>query len=117
MAENRWKDIFIFLKGKGYSVYSPGTKVGECTEPYIVVKFSGYSKHVGVSSLDNFYTLLLYVPVGKYSELDSYVMSVRNDMKEMEPKIMPYDVATDSYLDETIKAHMVSLTYLNYKKK
>ena len=39
--ESRWQDLYLHLKNKGYDVYAPAQKVGECTEPYLVVKNDG----------------------------------------------------------------------------
>lgn len=38
--ESRWKDLYSFLESKGYEVYSPGQKDGECLSQYVVLKLS-----------------------------------------------------------------------------
>ena len=37
-------------------------------------------------------------------------------MKGLEPMIVPYGNQTPSYYDDSVKAHMVSIEYKNYKK-
>lgn len=115
-AESRWQDIFLHLKKEGFDVYSPGTKVGECTEEYIVVKNDGSSKHPTVSSDNDLYAVMCYVPKESYSRLEPMVQEVKNAMKGLEPMILPYGSQTPSYYDDSYKAHMISIEYKNYKK-
>lgn len=115
-AESRWQDIFLHLKEAGFDVYSPGTKVGECTEEYIVVKNDGSSKHPTVSSDNDLYAVMCYVPKENYSRLEPMVQEVKKAMKGLEPMILPYGSQTPSYYDDSYKAHMISIEYKNYKK-
>lgn len=115
-AESRWQDIFLHLKKEGFDVYSPGTKVGECTEEYIVVKNDGSSKHPTVSSDNDLYAVMCYVPKESYSRLEPMVQEVKSAMKGLEPMILPYGSQTPSYYDDSHKAHMISIEYKNYKK-
>lgn len=115
-AESRWQDIFLYLKKAGFDVYSPGTKVGECTEEYIVVKNDGSSKHPTVSSDNDLYAVMCYVPKENYSRLEPMVQEVKKAMKGLEPMILPYGSQTPSYYDDSYKAHMISIEYKNYKK-
>lgn len=115
-AESRWQDIFLHLKKEGFDVYSPGTKVGECTEEYIVVKNDGSSKHPTVSSDNDLYAVMCYVPKENYSRLEPMVQEVKKAMKGLEPMILPYGSQTPSYYDDSYKAHMISIEYKNYKK-
>ena len=114
--ESRWQDIFLHLKNQGFDVYSPGTKTGECTSEYLVVKNDGSSKHVSFSTDVDLYAVMCYVPKEKYSTLEPLVQMVKKSMKELEPMIKPYGSQTPSYYDDGFKAHMVSIEYRNYKK-
>lgn len=114
--ESRWQDIFSHLKNQGYDVYSPGVKVGECTSEYLVVKNDGSSRHSSFSTNVDLYAVLCYVPKDRYSSLEVLVQNVKNSMKELEPMILPYGSQTPSYYDDSLKAHMVSIEYKNYKK-
>lgn len=114
--DSRWKDIYLHLKEKGFDVFSPGIKVGECTSEYLVVKNNGSSKHVSFSTDVDLYSVLCYVPKDKYSSLEPLVQRVKNSMKGLEPMIKPYGSQTPSYYDDNIKAHMISIEYKNYKK-
>ena len=115
-ADSRWQDIFLHLKKEGFDVYSPGTKVGECTEEYIVVKNDGSSKHPTVRSDNDLYAVMCYVPKESYSRLEPMVQEVKKAMKGLEPMILPYGSQTPSYYDDSYKAHMISIEYKNYKK-
>lgn len=114
--ESRWQDIFIHLKNKGYIVYAPGTKVGECIEPFVELKNDGSYKHVNFSTDREMYAIMCYVPKGQYSQLEPMVMKVKKDMKELEPMIVPYGQQLPSYYDDTYKAHYISIEYENYRK-
>lgn len=114
--ESRWQDIFMHLKNQGLDVYSPGVKTGECTSEYLVVKNDGSSKHSSFSTDVDLYAVLCYVPKNSYSSLEPLVQRVKNLMKELEPMILPYGSQTPSYYDDSLKAHMVSIEYKNYKK-
>lgn len=113
---SRWKDIYLHLQKEGFEVYSPGIKLGECQSPYIVLKNDGSSRHTSFSTDVDLYSVLCYVPKQSYSLLEPFVQKVKRCMKNLEPLILPYGSQTSSYYDESIKAHMVSIEYKNYKK-
>ena len=113
---SRWKDIYLHLQKEGFEVYSPGIKIGECQSPYIVIKNDGSSKHTSFSTNVDLYSILCYVPKQSYSLLEPFVQKLKKSMKDLEPLILPYGSQTSSYYDESIKAHMVSIEYKNYKK-
>lgn len=115
-AESRWQDIFKHLKSSGFDVYSPGVKVGECINEYVVIKNDGSSKISGISTDDDLYAVMCYVPKQAYSKLEPMVQKVKKAMKELEPMIMPYGSQTPSYYDDGYKAHMISIEYKNHKK-
>lgn len=114
--DSRWQDIYMHLKNKGYEVYAPGIKVGDCINPYIVIKNDGSYKHVNFSTDRDMYAIMCYVPKGQYSKLETLVQSVKKDMKELEPMIKPYGQQLPSYYDDMCKAHYISIEYENYKK-
>ena len=114
--DSRWQDIYNHLKKSGFDVYSPGVKIGECSEPYIVIKNDGSSRHESYSTNVDLYAVMCYVPKMRYSFLEVYVSQVKEVMKEIEPMIKPTGQQTPSYYDDTYKAHMISISYMNYKK-
>lgn len=114
--QSRWQDIFLHLQNKGFEVYSPGIKVGECSSPYVVVKNDGSSRHDLFSTNVDLYALMCYVPKNNYSYLEVFVSQVKSAMKEIEPMIKPTGQQTPSYYDDTYKAHMISIGYKNHKK-
>lgn len=111
-----WQDIVVHLQTDGFDVYSPGTKVGECVSPYIVVKNDGSTRHASFSTDVDFYAIMCYVPRTAYSTLEPLVQSVKKSMKGLEPVLRPYGMQSVSYYDDGFKAHMVSIEYKNYKK-
>lgn len=115
-TETVWKDIFDLLVSKGFEVYSPGTKKGECTSEYIVVKNDGSTQHILASTDVDLYAVMCYVPQQQYSRLETLVLRVKQAMKELYPQVIPYGSQTPSYYDDNYKAHMISIEYKNYKK-
>ena len=114
--ESRLQDIYMHLKQNGFDVYMPETKVGECNAPYVVVKNDGSTKHASFSTNVDLYAVMVYVPKQSYSKLEPLIQRVKRTMKELEPMIKSYGNQTPSYYDDSIKAHMVSIEYQNYKK-
>ena len=113
---SRWQDIYIHLKKSGFNVYSPGVKIGDCTKEYVVVKNDGSVSLSNISTDDDLYAVMCYVPKQAYSTLEPLVQKVKKAMKELEPMIMPYGSQTPSYYDDSYKAHMISIEYKNHKK-
>lgn len=115
-SKSRWGDIVTHLKSKGFKVYSPNQHKGECTEKYVVVKDAGLTGLASVSTSQNLYDLMCYVPLKKYSELQPFVDSVEDAMDELFPEFRSAHYRTPSYLDDTVQAHMISTQYINYRK-
>lgn len=115
-ADSRWQDIFLHLQKAGFDVYPPSVKIGECFAEYIVVKNNGSIRHTGLSTDDDLYSVMCYVPKMAYSSLEPLVQRIKKSMKELEPMILPYGSQTPSYYDDSVKAHMISIEYKNYKK-
>lgn len=114
---SRWEDIFKQLEGSGFDVYSPGIKTGDCTAPYVVVAIGSSVEHTSFSTDIDLYSVMCYVPKQAYSKLEPLVHSVEESMAKLAPMILPYGQRQPSFYDDTVKAHMVSITYKNYKKK
>lgn len=112
-----WEKIFKILKANGIEVYSPSTKTGECLAPYTVIKMGGSSHDPNFSSDKEYYIVMCYVPYNKYSKLEGYKNQVKQVLKGLYPMIKEAGTETPSYYDDTYKAHMVSITYVNYKKR
>ena len=116
MAESRWQDIYLHLKQKGFDVYSPGQKIGECKKEYVVVKDADGNRDLNVSSMHDYYDIICYVPEKQFSRLHPFFEEVKMAMKELFPMIRPADSETPSYQDKQVKAHMKSVLYENIRK-
>lgn len=114
--DSRWQDVYNHLKSKGFDVYSPAQKVGDCTAPYLVVKNDGSYKHANFSTDRDMYVIYCYVPKLKYSELEPLVQQVKEAMRDLYPMIQLYGQQMPSYYDEAVKAHYIGIEYENYKK-
>lgn len=115
-GDSVWADVFNHLKGMGFDVYPPQVKIGECDSPYVVVKLGSTSQLEDFSSDRVIYELLVYVPRQSYSYLEPYVESVKDAMRELRPLVRYSHGITASFYDDTLKAHMVTLDYYNYRK-
>ncbi len=116
MAASRIQDIYLHLKKKGFEVYFPAQKVGECLSPYVVVKDATTSQYLEYSSTVTYYDLMCYIPKDHFSNLEPFVESVKVAMRELVPMIKPTYSQTQSYYDDSVKAHMISVQYKNYRK-
>lgn len=116
MKDTRWEDIYTKLSEHGVAVYSPGQKTGECTSPYVVVKTAGRVGSTEISSSQDLYDILCYVPKDAYSTLEAFVGEVENIMDELFPMIRPMHFRTASFYDDSVKGHMISTQFANWKK-
>lgn len=108
--------IFDFLKSKGIKTYYPANKFGECKEEYVVIKGAGSSQYNTLSTKADIYDIMCYVPQNKFSILEDYVENIEKYMQELEPTILPTYSKTAPFYDDSLKAHMVSVQYINYRK-
>lgn len=115
-SESRWGDLFEHLSKKGFEVFPPAVKAGECSSPYIVVKLNGSSSIAGISSDRDLYSVMVYVPKQQYSRLEPIVQKLKIAMKEIEP-MFKLQGQQPSFYDDSVKAHMVSVEYYNVKKQ
>lgn len=113
---SRWIDIYRHLKSAGFDVYSPGQHEGECLSPYVVVKDAGASRVGEFSSTKNLYDILCYVPKDQFSQLEGFVSRVEGSMSGLFPMIRPAHYKTASFYDDTVRGHMISVQYINYRK-
>lgn len=116
MSEGRWNDIFKHLTSKGFDVYPPSRHKGECTSRYIVVKVSQALRASALSSENQLYDILLYVPNDEYSMLEEFIARVKLAMKDLEPMIKYEWTQTTPYYDSSVNGHMVSMLYRNTRK-
>lgn len=115
--ETVWEQLYKHLKEKGFEVYAPGEKLGDCERPYLVVMIDTGAKHISFSTDQDYYTILCYVPYSQYSKLERLILSVKEAMVDLKPMLRSNGYRSPSFADDTIKAHMVSLQYYNYKKQ
>lgn len=108
--------IYKHLKNNGFDVYSIGQHEGICANPYIVVKENGVSEITSKSLVNDVVELLIYYPVGKYSELATYKKSILNSMKYIRGVRRVIDPAP-TIIDDDKKAYMTSFTYKKIKTK
>lgn len=110
------QQIYDTLSEDGTSVYFPGQHKGECVAKYIVIKMSGVSPVLGISSERPIYDIMLYVPLNKYSQLETWAMEVKQKLKKLYPMIMYAGNETPDYVDDNVKAVMKNFQYYGIRK-
>lgn len=108
--------IYKHLKNNGFDVYSIGQHEGICTKPYIVIKENGESEIAGTSLTNDIVELLIYYPLGRYSELSSYKKRILEVMK-YQKGIRRIIESMPTVIDDNKKAYTTSFTYRKIKKK
>jgi len=116
MEKTRIQDIYKHLKADGFDVYFPAQHQGECTKPYIVIRDATTSKYLNYSSTITYYDLMCYIPKEEFSTIEEFVNSVKESMKGLVPMIKPTYNETQSYYDDSVKGHMISVQYKNFKQ-
>lgn len=104
-----WKEIFKHLTEGGFHVYSLGQYLGECREPYLVLRNNGASQVRSLEAQE--YEVLLYYPFGKYSTFEDYIESVKECMNGLYPGVELVEDQQPHYPDDDVKAYMTSLIY------
>lgn len=115
--ETVWKQLYRHLKSKGYDVYGPDQKEGYCNKPYVVLKTGVTIGLEEISSSERMYDLLVYVPKDKFSEVEEYTDKLKEDMDEMFPLVRTTGSETEPFYDDSVRAYMTSVQYVNYRKR
>ena len=115
-ADSRLQDIFDHLQSNGFKVYFPAQHVGECKEPYIVVRLNPLTEVIGFSTDFQSYSVLCHVPRLNYGMFESYIRSVKTCMKDLFPMIVSERVQSQSFYDDQLKGHVVDVGYRNAQK-
>lgn len=114
--DSRLKDIYNFLKDRGFEVYFRSQHKGACVSKYVVIASSGDTKLPSISSVQNTVEIMCYVPVRVSSELEEFCDQVKEAMKGMYPMIINQYNDIGDYIDDDIKAVMRTIQYKFYKK-
>ena len=80
------------------------------------MKENGESEVTGTSLINDTVELLIYYPLGKYSELVSYKKKILNVMKYLRG-VRRVIEAMPTIVDDDKKAYMTSFTYKKIKTK
>lgn len=110
------KQIYDTLSEDGTKVYFPGQHKGECKGKYIVIKMAGMAPIFGISSERPIYDIMLYVPLNKYTQLETWAMEVKQKLKKLYPMIMYSGNEVSDYVDDNVKAVMKSFQYYGIRK-
>lgn len=111
-----FSSVYRHLKNNNIEVYSIGQHEGLCESPYVVLKENGVGEIVGTSLVNDVVELMIYYPLGNYSELESYKTLVKNAMKSYKG-IRRILEQVPTIVDGDKKAYMTSFRYRKIKKK
>lgn len=109
--------IFDYLEAAGYDVFFPEQHIGECITPYIVVKSDGLAPIAGITTNQCFYAIFCYIPRNQYNELEQFIIDLKTTMEGLYPSVMSADIETTPFYDDEVKGFMVSIQYINYRRK
>lgn len=107
-----FKEIYKHLKDGGFEVYSIGQHKGNCEKQYIVISETGSNEIIGKNLMSDNIELLIYYPIGIYSEFTTYINQIKITMKDLKSYrriISPNPII----VDDDKKAYM---TFLSYRK-
>lgn len=110
-----FKEIYLHLKEQGFNVYSIGQHKGKCLEPYLVVSETGDMDITGSGLMHKTVEVLIYYPVGKYSEVSAYIDSVKKAMQGL--KLRRVITSNPTIIDDDKQAYMTFLSYTRIKIK
>lgn len=109
-------DIVKYLQSEGFEAYLPTMHTGECTSKYIVVKAQGRTQISGISSSQQMYDMICYVPHNKRSELERFVTDVEHSLIKFGNvmAISTMNERSPDYFDPDVRGHMISTTFKVY---
>ena len=105
-----FKEIYKHLKNNGFDVYSIGQHKGICSSPYLVIKENGTNEIIGTSLSNEMVEIILYYPLGAYSELNQYKQSALYCMKLLK-SIRRIMESSPTIVDDDKKAYTTSFYY------
>jgi hypothetical protein len=104
-----WEKTQKYLESKGFIVYPPSTKKGECTKDYLVLADASTNQISDYSSEYHYYDIMCYSKT--YSGVLKLNDEVRKVMVNFAPQLMPTGNSTQAYYDSEVKAFMISVEY------
>ncbi len=106
----------MLLKENGFNVYSIGQHEGICNEPYVVIGENGqfpFSKPQIVYSIVD---IMLFYPIGKYTEFSDFVEAVRECLKQIRELKNMCEMSA-IVIDHELKAYTQTIKYQVYKRR
>ncbi len=111
-----FQNIYKQLKENGFNVYSVGQHNGLCEEPYIVIREGGDIPYSNLQITYSIIDIIVFYPIGRYSEVFGYVKSVREALKEIK-ELKCSDEVTALVVDHEVKAYTCGVKYQIFKRR
>ena len=108
--------IYNRLKDGGFDVYSIGQHEGLCTDPYVVIKEDGENVLNGASVSAAVVSIIIFYPIGRYSEVAEYVHGVRECLCELD-WLKGTGELTGFAIDHDVRAYTCTIFYEVYKRR
>ena len=112
MFEKIWKT----LEAAGFDVYSIGLHEGICQRPYVVIKDDGQRPYAGIQVDYDLVDIILYYPLGRYSEVQPYMKKIIDCMFGLKELKYTSEI-TPTIIDEDKKAYVTSVKYQIFKRR
>lgn len=110
-----FKKIYKHLKNKGFNVYSIGQHQGLCIEPFLVIFEKGPLQTTEKNIIKDLFEIYVFYPIGKYSKVSEYKISVESVMDEIVGIKQAYE-ALPILIDDEKQAYFTRLSYYENKQ-
>ena len=108
--------IYKRLKDGGFDVYSIGQHEGFCRSPYVVIKEDGENVLTGASVSAAVVSIIIFYPIGRYSEVSDYVLRVRECLCGLD-FLKSTGELTGFAIDHDVRAYTCTIFYEVYKRR
>ncbi|MCL2874256.1 MAG: hypothetical protein FWE29_04910 [Defluviitaleaceae bacterium] len=116
MKSSIFELIYNRLSNGGFNVYSIGQHEGFCNEPYVVIKEDGESVLGGASVSAAVVSVIIFYPIGKYSDVSRYINEIRQCIKGLF-WLKSTGEATGIAVDHAVRAYTCTMFYEVYKRR
>lgn len=109
------KDVLEWLESKGIETFYPGQHKGTFKKNTVIIKDGGHNriagnKNAGYRTIE----LFIYVPLKKYSEVETFTENVKAAMKGFEDLTFT-GLETQTFIDDKREAHFKRIEYSTRK--
>ena len=116
LGNSMFELIYNRLKVSGFDVYSIGQHEGICNSPYVVIKEDGENVLSGASVSSAVISIIIFYPIGRYSEVSEYIFNVRKCLCGLD-WLKSTGELTGFAIDHNVRAYSCTIFYEVYKRR